>query len=416
MNFSLVFLSVSNLEKTPFISLTKTERKRNFIIENSYFSKTFSNFIFISQFSTNFFIKKTKFSYSLDSAIRISNKFNNITFVTKNIIQNYPINYSISSSFFFHCETANKNGGGALFCLDPQGSLIITHSTFQFCSTKQQQSNGGALLILGGKCDTRVISCCFKQCYASFSGQAIFIESQLCFSVLNQTTISDCPSIYTSLQSSSAAFICDHMTECVNQTNSKCDKNPALLIRGLQICMLHYLSLINNTSVYGGSIYEIGHTKNPQFVNAGCWNVIGCFGDYYAIGIYRVVDMIQSYMTIINTEKNVLCCLSGHVTLQSCIFDKKLHIIAPKQILACIIQEECKVVRSPHPYKMSKTFDSCCFFEQKGKIYNYTLTTSFIVLSAALGIISAALLKLYIKAHQRRNEKLYQQLAIPDIE
>lgn len=419
MNLTLLSFSHVGNKLSSFITITHTKHIGFLHIKNCAFSHSFSSFIQNFGFSKTIKIDQSQFKNSLSSAIRSSSTLNDVYYYSHRIFEDSPANLTIKDSLFFQCDSdLSEAGGGAIFCSTPEGQLIINQTSFFKCSAKGRTSNGGALLVLGGLSDTRISNCCFKQCSATFSGQAIFIGTNKSFSVLNQSTVDTCPYNTAFLQTAAIEFLCDHMSECVNESNSRCDRSPSLIVRGLSTCMMHFITLFNNTCTVGGGIFEIGYLSSPLYISAGSWNVIGCKGNYQNIGVYRVTALLLHFaMSVFDINENVFGCLSGSVTMRQCFFEKKLIV---SSIPNSIIEENCIVPKEKKLILMSKICQEVCHFEEGEKNKNIVtrspVSVSLMVTFCIIGAIFASLFKLYMKAHQRKNEKLYQQLAIPDVE
>lgn len=411
MNITLFSLRLQHYNNhSPLVTMPQFTTLQSFMVFKCSISKSFSN-LFRTSFSiSNIEVKNSYFNSYLDSVVHISLSNPHVTVFNRHFRSILQPKQAYIHCYFINCKTSNEDGGGALYFDTINGKILIQKSTFYDCYTTGKKSNGGAVLLIAGESEPSILDSCFTFCSTKLSGEGFFFHPDRMFGILNRTSFHQCPSKYFDSQSATFSMIGDSMIESINQSKGFGSKSPILHIHGDRVCTIYYFQAINNSIIKSAPMYEIIVESSSEHANAGRWNIICCNGNFSAIGYYEVQIFTHSELYVSGVgKKTKIICAKGNLTLSHCYFESKLETILKRGN----ITEEYNT-QTLSSIDINRRFVKHCDMKTIQNVINENKSYTRYFVLIIICILGFITYKLFDKASKKRDEKIYERLAIPE--
>ena len=333
-------------------------------------------------------------------------------------------NISVIDSDFLFCNTMHEKGGGAILSLGSTTNFHIKSCSFYQCSCSKSFSSGGAVNIADGSADVRIIKSCFLECSASLAGHAFLIRSEYFFSVINESTTSSSPYYQTKQCLSPISISSDIMIQSCNISRSKAIQTPSFRIFWYRIITMHFISVSNCTCSTLSSVYDISHQRDDTIIHSVAdWNIHNCKGEIIAIGYYSSTSLRQIRLSVSKcTDPIKMLSDNCIVIFENCIWDSAFDSSNYDQN-GKIQTNNCFLIKKKHfpSFKIQNAYVSRCWeIRNNGPVHRFSevaknqMYLPFIII--IIGVLSMMIIGNVINHISQRRERIYEELAIPEIE
>ena len=186
MNFSVSFLSISSISRSPFLMKTASYTNSKLLFDKVKANSFFSSFLKTHSPKFNISFHKSSFRRFLDTPIKASSMTIDGETITNRKIVECDSSINIENCQFQDCRTSET--GGAIFINCSSAIAVIKNSDFEACCSTN--GNCGAIYSSVLK-STAIVASCFLNCSALYSYQA-FLVNVTSKAALNQSGFHYC--------------------------------------------------------------------------------------------------------------------------------------------------------------------------------------------------------------------------------
>lgn len=409
MNSVLIQLKLYNQRISPL-----TDGRAVRAIRRSTFNRFFHPFLFVRH-PTSMTISRSAFTKFLDNAIAYATekqKYARLTFDSQKSF--FGVNeLNIKQCLFKECITMKKRGGGGVLLERPDGKITINKSLFTDCHAASSSGSGGAVSIVDGTAKLSITECCFKDCSATLTGQAIHVIGTNITGIIGDVQADNCPSVSALLQACCLSLKSTVSIGILNISNTRTAFCPAFRIKATPTISIKYL-LVDSCSVKRADcIAEIGSIDQNGLISCDTLAFVNSTGMISKILLFEYNRLIVENLVLHENHgiRLIRFISTGTIEVRNC-FSGVLPI-ANSNMSGSIIVDKLYTGKESRMAFYSKAHYKGCYLTMDTSLSaGSSMLMVFISLFVCgfVVVVTVGFLSYYIS---NRRSRLYENLAVP---